>query len=307
MTDGETPPTTTTSADGATAPASTATTATTTDGAEGATTTNEPAPQADWRKSLAGENADWLKGLERFTDPGKFVESYFEAQRVIREGGRVKVPGADATPEEIAAWNKARGVPESADKYEIKVKPPEGIEVGEPTKQLLSSVTERLHKLGADAATVNFAHEMIYEQLAGEIAARTEAASAVQAATAAALKAKWGSEYEPNVKYAYQVLAQNVGKPVADSIAGLELADGSRLGDNQLYLEAMAQIGLQFREDPNFLEDPETRGASVDDQITSILKMRETADGLREYDKPETQAKLKKLYEQQARQKPRAA
>jgi hypothetical protein len=60
------------------------------------------------------------------------IRSYGEAQKLIgqRQDGMVKVPGAEAPPEEIAAFHRAIGVPESPDKYSIdRVKMPQGIEL----------------------------------------------------------------------------------------------------------------------------------------------------------------------------------
>lgn len=61
-----------------------------------------------------------------------FIRSYGEAQKLIgqRTEGMIKVPGADSSPEEVTAFKRAIGVPESADKYSTeKVPMPPGIEL----------------------------------------------------------------------------------------------------------------------------------------------------------------------------------
>lgn len=70
------------------------------------------------------------KLFENVKDEKTFMKNYVNAQRTISKGeaafvektkGMIKVPGEGAKPEEIAAYNKAIGVPESADKYELAI------------------------------------------------------------------------------------------------------------------------------------------------------------------------------------------
>ena len=211
--------------------------------------------------------------------------------------------GRRRDPEDIAAWNKARGVPEAPDKYTITAKAPEGVEVPEQAKQTLGVINDRLHKIGADTATVNAAHELFYEQLAAETAVRAEVQQAAHAACEAALKAKWrGADYETNVQSANRVLVQFAGQEFADEFVTREMADGSRLGDDPNLITFLAQLGLQFREDPGFGEAPAVAAASLKEEIKKIMDLRLTDEGTRDYDKPETQARLAKLIEQRDRQ-----
>ena len=64
---------------------------------------NEPAPsEGDWRSQLAGGDEKRLKALERYADPAAYDKAFRDTQAALRDGGRVKIPGADATPEEMA-------------------------------------------------------------------------------------------------------------------------------------------------------------------------------------------------------------
>src|SRR5436305_1568001 len=56
-------------------------------------------------------NRDWLSS-KGFKDLDTLVKSYREAETTIRAGNKVKLPGADAKPEEISAFRTAIGVPE---------------------------------------------------------------------------------------------------------------------------------------------------------------------------------------------------
>lgn len=80
----------------------------------------------DWLSLFSAESADaanpsnrdWLKakGYKSLDD---VVKSYREAERAIHDSGRIAVPKEGATPEEIKAFHKAIGVPETADAYEV--------------------------------------------------------------------------------------------------------------------------------------------------------------------------------------------
>lgn len=66
---------------------------------------------------------------------------------------RVKVPGENATKEEISAWNKALNIPENGDGYEIKrpEKMPEGMQYNE---SLESEFRQTAHKLNLTPSQV---------------------------------------------------------------------------------------------------------------------------------------------------------
>ena len=69
---------------------------------------------------ILGDEFKDFKGFEKYKTFGDFLKGAAHAQRQVgqKTEGMVKVPGEKATPEEIAAFRAAVGVPESADKYD---------------------------------------------------------------------------------------------------------------------------------------------------------------------------------------------
>ncbi len=88
-------------------------------------------------------NRDWL-ATKGFKDIDTLVKSYREAEKSLRDGGRIKVPGEGAKPEEVTAFRSAIGVPEAVDGYEVKA--PEGVPLNEP---LINALRESALKHGA--------------------------------------------------------------------------------------------------------------------------------------------------------------
>ena len=71
-------------------------------------------------------NRDYM-AQKGFKDVDSLVKSYREAEKSLRDSGRVKVPGEGAKPEEVAAYRTAIGVPDKADGYEVQA--PEGVQL----------------------------------------------------------------------------------------------------------------------------------------------------------------------------------
>ncbi len=131
------------------------------------------------------------------------------------------------TPEQMAAYRAEIGVPESADKYELKLADGTVLGQGED-KEIIGSFTKALHEVNAPNSVAAKAVEWYY----GEVARATEARHAkdretVQA-TADALNAEWGREYRPNMNMVDGLLA-TFPDDVRDLFKGGRLADGTPL------------------------------------------------------------------------------
>jgi len=278
-------------------------------GAEGAGKGKEGgdggAQDFDWRSTIAGEDKKLAKRLERFTDLNAFGKSYFEADAKLNSGKLVAIP-SDEDPDEVkAAWNKSRGIPETPDKYEIKVKPPEGLELSDSEKDRLAAITARLHKAGglrADPSVVNLAHEIYYEERI-EAEAQMEAAATIQKERAeSALKKLWqGPEFKQNTTLADAAIKHFFGQEFS-AIKDMQFVDGTRLGDHPEFVKAFAKIGRMTMEDPVFLE----AGRNGSDPAKSLAKEKEEIMSLRstnraKYNSPETQRRLAEIYAAEAR------
>ena len=229
----------------------------------------------DWRQTAAKEDAKRAKFLERFTDPTALTDAFMETHSALRDSGRIKVPGVDAKPEELAAFHKAIGVPEKVDGYQITVKPPEGLELGDLDKKVLSDVVTKLHATGATNATVNAAHEFYYAAMEEAEASKHATAELKKSETEAQLKGMWGRDYDLNVQLADAFVAEKFGKR-ASEIMQMQLMDGTRIGDHAEFMQAFATAGRERAEDPTFIASLNQSGApqNLEARKTEIMALR---------------------------------
>jgi hypothetical protein len=237
---------------------------------------------ADWKKLLAGDNADDQKLLERFTDGRMFLKSYRDTQTAFHDGGRVKVPGAEASDEERAAFAKAIGVPEKMDGYEITAKPAEGLELGEGDKAAVDTITKRLHDALAQGASptelMNLSRQIYYD-MAADAAVQGETRAADAAAEGEAENRKlWGSQYEDNINLAATGMREYFPgtQEEFEKFAGLKLETGHALFDHPVVQQMFAQIAKDRGEDPvfNALRRETQGGFNIEGRIKEIQKKR---------------------------------
>ena len=87
--------------------------------------TTEPAaepPKDNWaelRTKFAKGDEKLEKRLARYSSVESALEAMLAAQDKIAKGEHKTPLGDNPTPEELAAYREANGIPESADKYEV--------------------------------------------------------------------------------------------------------------------------------------------------------------------------------------------
>lgn len=112
-----------------------------------ADTTTPPAasaPASSWRDTLP-DDLKALPTLAKFQEPGALAKSYVELEKKIGQRG-VQVPGEGATPEQVAEFHRALGVPEKPDDYAIAA--PEGIPAEVWSDDTAKAFQAKAHALG---------------------------------------------------------------------------------------------------------------------------------------------------------------
>jgi len=284
-----------------------------------------PAQDApDWRRVIAGDDSEELKSLERFADPAAYRKAFRDTQTALRESGRIKLPGENATDEERTAFARALGVPEKVDGYKIEAKPADGYEVSESDKGFLDHMTTKLHEALSKGANpnqlVSLAHQIYYDAAAQGLIDRENGAADRAAEGERINKTFWGSEYEPNIRRAIegfkhflpwndevkQILGVQDFDEAVQKFGGRRFEDGTAFMDDPLVQRMFAGIARDLAvEDPIFNARGEGSSFDPNKRWNELMKLRETSP--REYAKPEIQKELAQLAAAGERQGERAS
>lgn len=153
-------------------------------------------PAADWRAALP-EDVRAAPSMQKFKDPAELAKSYLEAEKLIGRKG-VIVPGEGATPEEVAAYRAAIGVPEAPDAYGLAA--PEGLPEGVWNEESAKVYAAKAHELGLTGAQAKGLAEWFAKSQA-------EAMGAAEP-WEPKLKQEWGAQFQDNLALAQRAARQ---------------------------------------------------------------------------------------------------
>lgn len=279
---------------------------------------HKPAWGEDWRAKFAEHVAAGdkkaaereMKRLERIADPAAVYGMYRELEAKFSQGGLTKIPGKDAPPEEIKAFQKAIGVPENPKDYVENLTLPNGIKLGDQDKQIASDFAEAMHKAGAPQSVMNEAYSWYLKNEELRAAAIDQQDDANKTQSLQALKAEWGPAFQRNTNAISSLFAyapggadmQNDGA-LFNRLLGGRMADGRIIGDDPDMVKFLVAIAKEVNPVATVVESADGSGKGIDDEIADIEKLMRT--DRRAYDK-DTQKQARYLELLEARGKHRA-
>lgn len=251
----------------------------------------QPPSWADIQKMLAGDDPAAQQFFSKYADPSLFTKSVLSLQSKLSEGGRIRLPGENATPEDLAEYAKAMGIPESPDKWNITAAPAKGYEVTEADKGAVKSLTEELHAMVARGAKpeqlINFAVQKYYDVAAQNVIAIEERAADAAYEGEQQNRELWGDKYDQNIGWA--IAGAKHFFPGSDEefdvLMGTKLDTGHALFDHPVIQRIFAQVGMEHAEDPFFKAQSERNsGFDPNKRIAEIQSWRNgTAQQRKDY------------------------
>ena len=199
----------------------------------------------DWYSQLSADGGDgdnpsirdWVKatGVRDLEGLAKVAR---DNQKALRESGRIKVPGEGATPEEIASFNKAIGVPEAPTDYAITApKDADGndLPLNSPLIEKLTAAAHKngLPKTGFEAVVQEYIQSQLDDQATFDREQQTLAQGKVK---------EWGSEADAKLA-AIDVAARALNLD-SKKLVALRNALGADFA-----LDMMAKLGAGMSED----------------------------------------------------------
>ncbi len=218
-----------------------------------------PAAPSSPAVSMTGIDESWRNSLpeDLRNDPSikitKSVEDlakgYVHSQKMIG-ADKIVVPTKLTTDDEWRAIKTKLGLPDTADKYSLKV--PEGVPADAPCLKKFNDAAHKIGVLPADALKLlDWYHS---ESVATQTAA-SDAAKAAGEAAVSSLKKEFGQAYDGKIKSAVSALEQLMGKDEA-----AKLIDDPTLGGHPEFIRLAVRLADILAEDTAIGEDGKPTG-----------------------------------------------
>lgn len=245
----------------------------------------------DWRQKVAERVASGdkkayareLKRLERISDPSGVYGMYREAEGKLTSGNLVRVPGKDATPEDIAQYHKAIGVPEKPADYLPLIKLSNGAVIGDDDKAVIGELSERVHKVGASPAALNAVVDWYYQKQEEQAAALDEADDTFRRESELALKEELGATFKRKTSAIAGLFSQAPGgsdlkneNALITRLMGGRMADGRIIGNDPDMVRFLVSLSHEINPSAMVVDDASAGGKSIDDELAEIRALRKT-------------------------------
>ena len=221
--------------------------------------------QPDWRATI--EDPDLRRLSERYESATAMAKAVSDLRR--ETATRIKPLGDNPSDEELSAYRKQIGVPETAEGYEFKM--PEGRDLTEADKVFHKKMSEAMHGVHISAAQAAALNEALNAYTTDMAAAQEKALAEASDKAVETLKKDWGADYERNTEYARRA-AKQFGDDGFKQWIETKTVDGTPLGDHPAFLKAFAQIGRRAGEEGIDIGVSDADRATIEDRITALRK-----------------------------------
>jgi len=247
----------------------------------------------DWRDQISKGDKTVGNILGRYATPADAIQSAIEIRKKI-SAGEIKMPlPKDAKPEDIAKWRADNGIPESPDKYELKLR--DGLSIGKDDKPIIDGFLKAMHEKNTPPDVASTAVDWYYSEIERQTEERAVKDKSLASAAQEVLREEWGPEYRTNLNVVENLLS-TMPKEVADDFKFGRLANGTPIMADPNTIKWLLNMNLQLNPHSKVVGNTAGNPASaIDDQIAEIEKTMKT--NRKAYDKDEKmQARLRDLY-----------
>ena len=218
--------------------------------------TTSSTTQSTWKDSISEVYRN-DPNIQKFTEADALAKSYINAVRMIGQDKMI-VPNKNFTEDQ---WEEAyikMGRPDSADKYSLDIKS----DVVPLDEQAIKSFQEQSFKLGLNNEQAKGVLDFYKNNMEAQTQQAKVDAETSQAQAQNLLRQEWGRDYDANIAKAKSLATANLAPEVFE----MQLADGSRLGDNVNVIKGFAKIASMMSEDKILSTESENMDKSEDIQ-----------------------------------------
>lgn len=166
--------------------------------------------ETDWQNKLPDEFASTRESLSKFKNVNDLIKAYDSANKLVGRKG-VILPEANSSPEEVAAYRKAMGVPESPDGYAKETMPdaiPEGIQWSD---EIAKSYFEVAHKHNIPPSAMKALIALNLKHREFELQAQNESIMETKQQGMSFLRHRWGVDFDRNLGIAQRAVVLEGG------------------------------------------------------------------------------------------------
>lgn len=236
-------------------------------------------PVADWlaeRTAIANGDPKILNRLGRYTTRDDAIRAGVEAQNKIGSIRATQPINADSSPEDIAAFRQANGVPESADKYQINLS--DGLIIGENDRPVVDHFLGIAHKHNLSNAVTSdiISGQLALQETMIEQRAAADRESLTQARAVLSSNDVWGSETNLNINLIHGLL-DGAPEGVKDQLVNGRMQDGTPIFNHAPTLQWLASIAREANPVATVVPGSGANGMmTIDNEIKSIEDARRT-------------------------------
>ncbi|MDE2440026.1 MAG: hypothetical protein KGP14_03300 [Betaproteobacteria bacterium] len=251
-----------------------------------------PKWREDWRAAMAGGDDKFRDQLDRYASPEALAKAHAELQRKMSSGALKATLPENPTETDLAEYRKANAIPDKPDGYGIHA--PQGVDLSDSDKKALGTFLADMHAANMPKAVVDKVQESYFKIRASEEQAAYNHAVDQTASYKAEIRTEYGRDYDRNVRLGNNQLVTDLGAEQAQAFAGLTLADGTKLGDNPLFVRYIVNHALQSADDGLLITSD-----GLNNRMDLATAYREAINlqftDPKKYHSPEHQAQLMKL------------
>ena len=231
-----------------------------------------------WRDQIAGglpsdQQDKAKKFLAARQSPYDVLRSAMSADQKISElmRDRVKIPTGDGKddPKEVAAYRKARGVPDKATDYKVTI-PDDYGPLTSLDEGLRDEFLTEAHKRNMGQKDVDFLIQTHFAIQRTAAAAQAKRVLEAQQVAQDDLRVEYGKEYRPNVELVNRMFADGLSKyGMEDKEERLDFlskrfVDGTAIGEHPAFVKMMVEIARERADAGALLMGESTDGGGQD-------------------------------------------
>jgi hypothetical protein len=198
----------------------------------------------DWRQEWAGEDADYLKQLERFASPADAGKAYKEARARISQGFKPEPFPTEGTEEAKKEWRQKNGVPETPDGYLANL--PDGIVIGEEDKADFDEFAKDLHASNLPPQAAHLAVAALNRAKERQLERLAEGDTTLKASTEDVLRSEWGGDYRANIHVTNSLIEKHLGEEDAAAFMSARTPDGKAVFNIPSIVKMFATFGREL-------------------------------------------------------------